>query len=98
MQIFIYIKKQPQPKRTYPTNLHSTKKFKSAPSTANSPHASYTRKSLHAAFLAILTILQHAPKARIYNKTSRKTILTLSNRLQQPPPPTKFPNQLHLNT
>lgn len=96
MQIFIYIIKHPQSKRTYPTNIHPPKI--STPSTANSPHASYTRKSLHAAFLVILTILQHAPKARIYNKTSRKTILTLSNRLQQPPPPTKFPNQLHLNT
>lgn len=37
MKIFIYIIKHPQPKRTYPTNLHSTKKFKSAPSPANSP-------------------------------------------------------------
>lgn len=31
-------------------------------------------------------------------KTSPKTILSPSNHLQQPPPPTKFPNQLHLNT
>lgn len=43
-------------------------------------------------------ILQHAPKPISTTKTSRKTILSPSNRLQQPPPPSKFPNQHHLKT
>lgn len=98
MQIFIYIKKQPQPKRTYPTNLHSTKNSKAhlPPQTAH--HASYTRRSLHAAIMAKPTILQHAQKPISTTKTSRKTIFSPSNHLQQPPPPSKFPNQHHLNT
>lgn len=98
MQIFIYIKKQPPPKRNNPTNLHSTKNSKAhlPPQTAH--HASYTRRSLHAAFMATPAILQHAQKPISTTKTSPKTILSPSNRLQQPSPPTKFPNQLHLNT
>lgn len=44
------------------------------------------------------TILQHAPKPISTTKTSRKAILSPSNRLQQPPPPSKFPNQHHLKT
>lgn len=98
MQIFIYIKNNRNPNAHTPPTSTPPKNSKAhlPPQTAH--HASYTRRSLHAAIMAKPTILQHAPKPISTTKTSRKTILSPSNRLQQPPPPSKFPNQHHLNT